>query len=323
MRATSPSLLAFFSLFAAASSATAEVDIAKALETWGGADLILVGELTKAQAGPVGLSNPPVHTHRLSLKPDKVLRGRIDAKAAITIHHSARQQAAPTFPVGKRCIIAAESAGRGLTAKRVVEATDEALAEVAQISASPLGWGLQDRRLASPWSQIDGAKWAGPEGGDLLRCEITRRPAFLAGEGVILKVAPKDPPKKIKWTNPDGDGIYIVTVSNISDKPITVSALLGSDGKAAIAESIAMRVQGKAYPVPGAVGTGAGLTPLTLKPGESVSGEINALSLKGPDWPRGGYRITFQFCLGELAASHSFYYMSRHHDKIRDAAAGK
>ena len=35
---------------------------------------------------------------------------------------------------------------------------------------------------------------------------------------------------------------------------------------------------------------------------------------------RGGYRIEFRFCLGELAVTKSMYYMSRHHDKLRAQA---
>ena len=49
---------------------------------------------------------------------------------------------------------------------------------------------------------------------------------------------------------------------------------------------------------------------------------VNAFRLKNVKWPRGGYRIEFQFCLGELNSTQSFYYLSRHHDKIRAAAAG-
>ena len=37
-------------------------------------------------------------------------------------------------------------------------------------------------------------------------------------------------------------------------------------------------------------------------------------------WPKGGYRIEFQFCLGEKSATKSFYYLSKHHDAIRDAS---
>ena len=54
---------------------------------------------------------------------------------------------------------------------------------------------------------------------------------------------------------------------------------------------------------------------------ESVSTVVNALQLSGPEWPRGGYRIEFQFCLGEKSQTKSFYYMSSHHDKVRAAVA--
>jgi hypothetical protein len=59
---------------------------------------------------------------------------------------------------------------------------------------------------------------------------------------------------------------------------------------------------------------------LVLKPKESVSTVVNALALQGPEWPQGGYRIEFTFCLGDKAKTMSFYYMSRHHDALRDAA---
>ena len=45
--------------------------------------------------------------------------------------------------------------------------------------------------------------------------------------------------------------------------------------------------------------------------------------LKGLEWPRGGYRIEFKFILGELAVTKSLYYMSRHHDKLREEAVKK
>jgi len=48
---------------------------------------------------------------------------------------------------------------------------------------------------------------------------------------------------------------------------------------------------------------------------------VLALLLVGVEWPRGGYRVEFQFCLGELGATKSFYYMSKHHDGIRKKAA--
>jgi hypothetical protein len=59
---------------------------------------------------------------------------------------------------------------------------------------------------------------------------------------------------------------------------------------------------------------------VTLKAGQSISTVVNALALEGPTWPKGGYRIEFQFCLGERSSKQSFYYMSRHHDAIRAAS---
>ena len=61
------------------------------------------------------------------------------------------------------------------------------------------------------------------------------------------------------------------------------------------------------------------LKAVVLKPGETVAGTIHVFALDGPDWPRGGYRIEFQFCLAEKSATHSFYYLSKHHDPIREA----
>ena len=60
-----------------------------------------------------------------------------------------------------------------------------------------------------------------------------------------------------------------------------------------------------------------------LRAGESISGTANALKLEGPEWPRGGYRIEFRFCLGEKASNQSFYYFSKHHDAIRAALGAK
>ena len=44
---------------------------------------------------------------------------------------------------------------------------------------------------------------------------------------------------------------------------------------------------------------------------------VNVLRLQGPEWPRGGDRIEFQFCLGEKGVTQSFFYFSKHHDPLR------
>ena len=70
--------------------------------------------------------------------------------------------------------------------------------------------------------------------------------------------------------------------------------------------------------MPSAKGVPKGTTSTTLQPGESVSTEFHIFEIDGPEWPQGGYRIEFQFCLGEKSRLQSFYYMSNHHDSIRN-----
>ena len=154
-----------------------------------------------------------------------------------------------------------------------------------------------------------------------LACSKTGRPVLLAVQGVTFSVEPVPPVKEIKWTNPDGDGLYKLTVTNTSSQPRDVAALLTDGKKILWNESIVILCQKKAQPpalcakrIPKTV------KPVTLEPGQSVSGEVNAFGIKGIEWPRGGYRVEFLFCLGEKSVKQSFYYMSKHHDKIRDKA---
>ena len=141
------------------------------------------------------------------------------------------------------------------------------------------------------------------------------------GAGLEFTVEPVPPKVKLKYGNPDGDGEYQITVKNVTDKPVTVPALL-FDGKRPLwNESLVIVCQKKVYTAPGARGVAGAVRATTLKPGESVSGVVNVLGLKGPEWPRGGYRIEFTFGLGERCVTKSFYYLSRHHDPIREKLA--
>src|SRR5262249_19601315 len=120
-----------------------------------------------------------------------------------------------------------------------------------------------------------------------------------------------------------GDGEYRITVKNLTDKSVTVPALL-SDGKAPLwEESLAILCQGKVYPAPGAKGVAKAPRPTVLKPGESVSRVVNVVRLKGPGGRKGGYRIEFQFGLGEKSVTKSFYSLSKHHAPLRARAASE
>jgi hypothetical protein len=242
---------------------------------------------------------------------EKVLRGTIKPQEKLAGHHAAHQRNEPTFPVGKVCLIAASKAQGDLSIKRIEEADDAKIVDVEKLCAMPVGWKTVDGKVVSPWS-TQNKMWP-----------ATSKLDAKLGPDVKLQVEPVPPKKSIEWSNPDGDGEYKVTVTNTNDKQeIEVPALL-SDGKQILwEESLVILCQKKTYPCPDSKGVTSNVVATKLKPGESVSTVVNTFRLEGPDWPKGGYRIEFQFCLGEASQTKSFYYLSKHHDPIHAAAKG-
>jgi hypothetical protein len=283
---------------------------------------VFTAMLESVTPGPVARSYPPIYTHRLSLTPKEVLRGEIEPGKTIEAVHRARQMQEPTFPVGKMCLVLAEKAGGGLTVARIEPLTDEILAEARAAIALPLGWSVVDGKPVSPWAKLGAKAWPGdvpaPEGAPV--CGKTGRPAFQAGAAVQLGADPVPPAKQIRWTNPDGDGEYKITVTNTTDQAVKVPALLADGEKVLWDECLVIICQGKGRPLPTAQGISGPVKPVELGPGESVSTVVNTFLLSDIQWPRGGYRVEFQFCLGELSVVRSFYYMSKHHDPIREQA---
>lgn len=294
---------------------TAALDAA-AVERWGGSQHVFVAKLEAVVAGPVGKSFPPLYTHRLTLVAEQVLRGPLKKEQRIEASHVARQLAEPIFPQGKVCLVAATTTRSGLTINAIEEMTQKNLAAAKLACSIPAGWKVENGKIISPWASLGKAAWPEPaeEG---LRCQVTGRPVLKVGEVATFTVAPVPPLKDIQWTNPDGDGEYRITVTNPSDKAIEVPALLSDDKEVLWAESLVITCQGRSYMVPGSKGVSKPVKPTRLEPGQSISTVVNVLKLQGPEWPRGGYRIEFHFCLGEVSTSQSFYYMSRHHDVLR------
>jgi hypothetical protein len=288
---------------------------AESIKKWAGAEVLVIGKLTQVVAGPVGLSNPPLRTYRMTIAPGKVLRGSAKLDKPIAANYSVRQQAEPAFPAAdKECVIALKFVQGAWILQNVEPTSDELIDQATRATSFPLGWTIKDGKLISPWATVGKAG-----AGKGVACSITGRPVLPAGDAVRFSVEPMPPAVKMKFGNPDGDGEYKLIVKNESDTEIEVPALL-TDGKSIQwHESIVIRVQDKTYPIPGSTGNVAGLKSVVLKPGETVSGTTHAFALQGPEWPRGGYRIEFQFCLAEKSATHSFYYLSKHHDPIRDA----
>ena len=289
-----------------------------------GAQLVFTADLKSAQAGPVASSMPPIYMHKLSLVVKEVLRGDVKPGDTLTLNHSARQMKSPVFPVGQVCLVTA-SKSRGHTIAKFVRKADEALMKIAKEAASlPLGWSKKGDKFVSPWADLGAGAWPKPAktAAGAVVCSVTGRPAMLAGSGVSMKVEKVPPIKNVKWSNPDGDGEYTIIIKNETDKPLKVPALLSDDKGVLWNESLVILCQGKARPVPGAKGVKTAAKPTVLKANESITTVVHTFLLKNIRWPRGGYRVEFQFCLGEMSQTKSFYYR-KHHDPIRKIALEK
>ena len=256
------------------------------------AEQLLVADLTKVQWGPVAMSYPPIYTAQLTLTVVESLRGPRKKGETFQAAYSKRQMQRPDLANGRYVVRLAKSRGT-VRMEGLHEATDATLKVARAAASKPIGWK--------------------PGDGDVL----------LAGKGITMAVEHAPPAKAIKWTNPDGDGEYKITVTNTTDQDKPVGALL-NDGKQILwAESIRVMCQNKTQPLPRARPKLPPTRPTVLKAGQSVSTVVNILPLKDLQWPRGGYRIEFKFILGELAVTKSLYYMSRHHDKLREEAVKK
>lgn len=286
---------------------------------WGSCELVFTGKLIGVVAGPVGRSMPPVYSHRLTFTVDQVLRGPLATGSQVTLAHVARQETEPTFPQGQVCLVGGGSGFGGRAATSVVKAEPALVAAASAACALPLGWKLVDGRPVSPWAPLGRGAWPAVGGtlGATTVCSASGRPALLCGRGLTLKLEQLPPAKAIQWTNPDGDGPCRLSLTNTTDKPVSVPALL-TDGQAILwANSVVVLCGGQSYYLPGYRAAPAKLEAVTLAPHQTIAGEVNPLALEGPEWPRGGYRIKFQLCLGELSVADDFYYMSNHHDRLR------
>ncbi len=286
-------------------------------------ELVFIGELIHQDAGPVGMSMPPMYTGKLTFKVTEVLRGPAKPGETIAIGYSLRQMDEPFFVAKGKAALVVTNRSREAWNVELVRASHDELVAVAKLAAAlPVGWKVVEGKPVSPWARLDGQPWkatveldwSGPV------CAKTGRPALLVDPELGFEVKHVPPLKDIEWQNPDGDGEYTITLSNTTDQPKVVPALLSQDGKILWDASLVLMVDGSVYPSPKFVPVEGKVQATILEPGQVVTHVVNVLGVQGPEWPRGGSRVDIRISLGQKAQSMSFYYFSRHHDPIRGRA---
>jgi hypothetical protein len=292
----------------------------KALAPIGSGEAVFVAKLTKVTAGPVGLSDPPVRSYTFEVEVGEQLRG---PKPTGPLSYTVRSAGAPVFPMDEKWLISARKAGKGWQVTFIGTADKPLLEKAKALAALPAAWALEGGKPVSPWAALKEKAW--PKDAPKVEgvaCSKTGRPALMAGAAVEFTVeqVPAENPQKFK-NDMFGDGKFKLTVKNTSDKPVKVPALL-TDGKTIFwADSVIVVANGAK--LLGAAGRATGTMPVELKAGASASGTVDTLTLPDVNWPRGGQRVYFDFCLGEKSANNFFYYFSNLHDPMREEAVKK
>jgi hypothetical protein len=297
-----------------------EVD-GKAFQVFNQAELVFTGKVARVLHGPVSYTDPPGFQDTLIFDRVAVLRGAHPGKAEFA--HSVVQPTPPEFPSETTWVVAAFRTERTWVIRRIRPADDRQLAAARLAVSLPIGWKADRNKVLSPWAGPHGKTWLGvvPEGKGPV-CAGTGRPALPAGDGIEITSEQVLPEKRHEFRNPHGDGKFKIVVTNRSDRPVTVPALLTDGTTICWEDSLVVLWAGRSFVLPGA-GKRTATQSVRLKAGESVSTVVDVLPLQGVEWARGGWRLYFQFCLGEKATTNFFYYHSGHHDPLREAAVRK
>ncbi|UJR37564.1 hypothetical protein I4U23_030265 [Adineta vaga] len=210
----------------------------------------------------------------------------------------------------------------------LVELDNNTIEQLLQSSQMPLGWNKQSNgQMESPWqhSHAKHAKWynnqrfAGCE-----KCFKTGRPLLITHEDISFSCEPVKALQTKEYQNPDGDGVFQLTVTNKSNRPVEIPALLRDirSKKILWEESIFVITDAGNHFFPGH-GHAHDVESTILEPHESVSTKLDTLTLHGLSWPQGGWRLKLRFCLGDKATEGNYYYFTDHHEPIRKKAEKK
>lgn len=229
----------------------------------------------------------------------------------------------------------------------LIELDNNTIEQLLQSSKLPLGWNKQSNgQYESPWQQSHAKhiKWhdnkcfANSE-----RCAKSGRPLLITTDDISLSCEPVKADHTKEYQNPDGDGMYIykyfkiffyfivivlgvfkLTVTNNSNRPVEIPALLrdARSKKILWEESVFVITDAGNHFFPGH-GQARDVESSVLEPHESVSTKLDTLTLHGLSWPQGGWRLNLRFCLGDKATEGNYYYFTDHHEPIRNKAAKK
>jgi hypothetical protein len=312
-------LMALVAVMWGSRGSAADESEAKKFECINLGEIVFIAKLTKETATLVNPTNPPIRHFTLQFADAKILRGALPKK--LEAGYRIVLSETPNFPKSATWLVVAHMTEDGrLYIDYLTKADEKVMALATQAASLPIGWTLQEGRPVSPWSTLGKLLW--PEKEPVLMgpaCPISGRPALLCGKEIAVATEQVIAANPKPFDNPYGDGQFKITVSNKGKEPAKIHALL-TDGKTIFWEdSLVFVVEGKLFIHPKS-GRATGFKPVELKPGESVSGAVDTLPLRGVAWPRGGSRVNLQICLGEKSSTNFFYYSSKFHDPLRDAA---
>ncbi|CAF0940084.1 unnamed protein product [Adineta ricciae] len=216
----------------------------------------------------------------------------------------------------------------GAQVKALVELDNNTIEYLLQASKLPLGWYRNSSgQLESPWqySHAKHVKWYNNERfATFEKCSKSGRPLLTTTDDISFSCEPVKSTHTKQYQNPDGDGVFKLTVTNNSNQPVEVSALLRDSRSKKILweESIFVITDSGNHFFP-AHGHANDVEPTVLQPHETISANLDTLTLHGISWPQGGWRLRLKFCLGNKASEGNYYYFTDHHEPIRKKAEKK
>lgn len=299
--------------------------------------IAFIGTIIKVIPGISTRSLPPINHYKLRLENIRCLRGSVAGS-----EFSYRQHGAYS---GHRDLLEAEEEEEvhkeptiGVTylacssdvqhINTLVELDNNTIEQLLQSIKIPLGWNQKSNgKYESPWqySHTKKVKWYNHQRfADSDKCVKTGRPLLITPDSITLSCQPVPAIHTNEYQNPDGDGVFKLIVTNNSNHPVEIPALLRDSHSKKILweESIFVITDTGNHFFPGH-GQARDVEPVELEPEQSVSVQLDTLTLHGLAWPQGGWRLHLRFCLGDKAVEGNYYYFTNHHESIRKKSAKK